>query len=604
MDIKNVTVAGGGVLGSQIAFQAAFHDFDVTLYDISDDAIDKASKNLESLKDRYKEDLDASQDKVDKTYDSIQLTSELEDAVSQADIVIEAIPETLDIKTDFYTSLADVAPENTIFATNTSTLTPSDFKEATKREDRFLALHFANEVWNFNTAEVMGTEDTSEETYNTVVDFAEAMGMVSIPIKKEQPGYIQNSLLVPYLHAGEYLFVDDIADPHTIDKTWMKATNSEFGPFSAIDTIGLNTSLNIVKNDYEKDQKDWQKKYMDKLQERIDDGKTGKAAGEGFYKYPNPLFEQEDFFNNPEEICNLTHGFNNVTVAGGGVLGSQIAFQVATGGFNVSLYDISDEAVEAAKNRVSNIKPQYKDDMNASDSDVDEIEGRISFFSDLQEAVKDADLVIEVVPENIKIKRSFYSDLRDVVPEKTIIASNTSTLKPSDFEEDTGRPEQFGALHFANHVWKNNTGEVMPGSKTTDDTYNKLLAFARDIHLVVLPVRREQPGYILNTLLVPFLNAGLDLNARGVAEPELIDKTWMIATGAPMGPFGIIDNVGLNTTKNIKEAEYEQTNDETDKKIVDLLQEKIDKGETGINEGKGFYDYSDGIPYNNPDFLK
>lgn len=533
MGFKKITVAGGGVLGSQIAFQAAFHGFEVVIYDINKEALKSAQDRLEKLKISYVKDMKASQERVDKTVNSIKLTANLSEAMSSAELLIEAVPENIDIKKEFYNEVSSVANEKTIFATNSSQLLPSDIKDFTDRPDRFLALHFANEVWKFNTAEVMRTNDTDKEVFNNVLSFASEMGMVAIPLYKEQKGYIQNSLLIPFLNAAEYLYAQDIADAHIIDKTWMKANNSRMGPFGAIDVIGLNTHTNILRGNKELSERNWVKKYINRLEEMISKGYTGKTDGKGFYEYPNPEYERADFFDNSVEIQSLEHGFKNVTVAGGGVLGSQIAFQAASGGFNVSLYDINEEAIESARNRIIKIKEEYSRDMDVSIEKVNEIERNINFFHDLSHATSDADIVIEVVPENIDIKKDFYSKLRNVIPEKTYVVTNTSTLKPSDFENAVGRPEKFAALHFANHVWLNNTGEVMVASKTSEETFNKILAFARDINLTVLPIKREQPGYILNTMLVPFLNAGLNLYAKGISTYDQIDKTWMVATGSP-----------------------------------------------------------------------
>ncbi|WP_325991604.1 3-hydroxyacyl-CoA dehydrogenase [Staphylococcus chromogenes] len=603
MGFKKITVAGGGVLGSQIAFQAAFHGFEVVIYDINKEALKSAQDRLEKLKISYVKDMKASQERVDKTVNSIKLTANLSEAMSSAELLIEAVPENIDIKKEFYNEVSSVANEKTIFATNSSQLLPSDIKDFTDRPDRFLALHFANEVWKFNTAEVMRTNDTDKEVFNNVLSFASEMGMVAIPLYKEQKGYIQNSLLIPFLNAAEYLYAQDIADAHIIDKTWMKANNSRMGPFGAIDVIGLNTHTNILRGNKELSERNWVKKYINRLEEMISKGYTGKTDGKGFYEYPNPEYERADFFDNSVEIQSLEHGFKNVTVAGGGVLGSQIAFQAASGGFNVSLYDINEEAIESARNRIIKIKKEYSRDMDVSIEKVNEIERNINFFHDLSHATSDADIVIEVVPENIDIKKDFYSKLRNVIPEKTYVVTNTSTLKPSDFENAVGRPEKFAALHFANHVWLNNTGEVMVASKTSEETFNKILAFARDINLTVLPIKREQPGYILNTMLVPFLNAGLNLYAKGISTYDQIDKTWMVATGSPKGPFAIIDIVGLNTAYNISNNIYKSTGSDVDRKIVELLHEKINNGETGLNVGKGFYDYSSGIPYEKKDFL-
>lgn len=603
MGIKNVMVAGGGVLGSQIAFQIAFSGFGVNLYDINDDAIDAAKKRLNTLKDRYMDDLDVTQSQVDEAFDRINYATTIDEAVKNVDLVVEAIPEVVDIKQDFYKELGEKADSHVIFATNTSTLRPSDFKKATGRPDKFLTLHFANEIWLRNTGEVMRTVDTDDEVFNEVLQFAEDIGMVKIPIYKETPGYIFNSLLVPFNSSASYLLGNDIADVETIDKTWMKATNDEQGPFGMNDIVGTVTQLNVYNSRNEGTTSEWKKRYQKILQDMVDKGHLGKAVGQGFYKYPNPEFQSDDFFDTPSEIQDLEHNFKNITIAGGGVLGSQIAFQTASGGFNVSLYDINDDALAAAKDRIEKIKPKFKEEMDVFEEEANTIADCISYYSDLGEATSDADLVIEVVPENPDIKKDFYKQLRDVLPEKAYIVTNSSTLRPSDFEEFTGRPEKFAALHFANHVWTNNTGEVMVAGQTSEETFNKILAFARDINLVVLPIKKEHPRYILNSLLVPLLIHAKRLYADGVSDIETIDKTWMIGFHAHRGPFGIMDAVGLNTVLNIAKENYAQEGNPIDKKVIEILQEKVDNGELGLAVGKGFYDYSDGMPYFKEGFI-
>ncbi|GAA1830710.1 3-hydroxyacyl-CoA dehydrogenase [Agromyces salentinus] len=281
--IANVTVLGTGVLGSQIAYQTAFSGFDVVAYDISDDALEAAKQRFAGLADTYvAEGVPGADDRAQAALGRIRTTADLADAVANADLVIEAIPEQLALKQSTYEKLAALAPERTIFATNSSTLLPSDLSPFTGRADRFLALHFANRVWAHNTAEVMGTEATSPEVYATVVEFASKIGMVPIEIKKEKAGYLLNSLLVPFLSAAGELLVDGIAEPDAIDKTWRIGTGAPMGPFQIYDIVGLTTAYNISKAGGPK-----QQAFADLIKERyIDQGKLGVATGEGFYSYP------------------------------------------------------------------------------------------------------------------------------------------------------------------------------------------------------------------------------------------------------------------------------------------------------------------------------
>ncbi|MBC6494492.1 3-hydroxyacyl-CoA dehydrogenase [Microbacterium sp. 4-7] len=282
--MKNITVLGTGVLGSQIAFQTAFHGFDVVAYDIDQSALDRAAERLEGLASRYVADgvENAADGGAKAAIDRIRLTSDLADAAAAADLIIEAVPENLELKQSIYRTLADAAPATTIFATNSSTLLPSALAESTGRPDRFLALHFANEIWLHNTAEVMGTPATDPTVYETVVEFATQIGMVPIQIKKEKAGYLLNSLLVPFLQAGAELLVDGIAEPADIDATWRIGTGAPAGPFEIYDIVGLTTAYNISRMGGEK-----QQRFADLLKEQyIDHGKLGVATGEGFYTYP------------------------------------------------------------------------------------------------------------------------------------------------------------------------------------------------------------------------------------------------------------------------------------------------------------------------------
>ena len=164
-------------------------------------------------------------------------------------------------------------------------------------------------------------------------------------------------------------------------------------------------------------------------------------------------------------------------------------------------------------------------------------EVRLHYELDMKKAMEDADLIIESLSEDPKAKIAFYQSMAEVLPEKTVVVTNSSTMLPSTFAPYTGRPDKYLALHFANEIWKNNTAEIMGHSETNQKYYDEVVEFAQQIGMIPLKLKKEQPGYILNSLLVPFLNAGQALVANGVADPETIDLTWMLGTGAPLGPF-------------------------------------------------------------------
>ncbi len=315
-------------------------------------------------------------------------------------------------------------------------------------------------------------------------------------------------------------------------------------------------------------------------------------------------------------------GFKKITVLGGGVLGSQIAYQTAYSGFDVTVWLRSAASVERSKPKLERWKKIYLDTLESyraqcgsrspyfarglvnsleslTGEEIDAKKARaeaaaaaIRFELDLTAAVQDADLVIEALAEDPQQKTDMYRRLADVLPEKTVIVTNSSTLLPSMFAAATGRPEKYLALHFANEIWKNNTAEVMGHPGTEQKYYDEVADFAEEIHMVPLRLKKEQPGYILNSLLVPFLSAAEALLAKDVADPQTIDMTWKLATGAPAGPFQILDIVGLTTAYNIVIMQPEAGNpDSVQGRIAATLKKYIDAGKTGITAGEGFYKY-------------
>ncbi|MCT1883257.1 3-hydroxyacyl-CoA dehydrogenase [Corynebacterium sanguinis] len=284
MDIKNVTVLGAGVLGAQIALVTAFRGFNVVSWDINDDALAAAAKRFDAFGARIVADLDdATEESMNEGRARLTQTTDLEEAVRGADLIIEAVPENIDIKRDVLGRASAAASDATIFATNTSTLLPSEFADAVSSPERFLALHFANNIWIQNTAEIMPHAGTDLKYVDVLVDFAERIGMVPVKLKKEQPGYILNTLLVPWLKAGQYLLANEIAEPADIDRDWRNSTGSPRGPFEIMDIVGLRTVLAVGRAQGNKEE--WQDKFSSILEEMIAAGHIGVESGQGFYTY-------------------------------------------------------------------------------------------------------------------------------------------------------------------------------------------------------------------------------------------------------------------------------------------------------------------------------
>ena len=314
-----------------------------------------------------------------------------------------------------------------------------------------------------------------------------------------------------------------------------------------------------------------------------------------------------------------------VVIVGGGVLGSQIALMSAYYGYDTTIWLRSEASIGRTQPKIKRYTELMLQDLAAAktlignpmgamlyprgliqkwegikESDIDKLlekgkkslEENLHLELDLEKALKDAYIVIEAMSEDVQAKKDIYAKMKDVLDQDTILVTNSSTLLPSMFAQDTGRPEKYGALHFANTIWKNNTAEIMGHEGTDPKIYKDVVKFAQSIGMVPLQLHKEQPGYILNSMLVPFLSSAQMLWAKEVADPETIDLTWQLATGAPAGPFKILDIVGLETAYNINQMKPASQEEGSIENIIGKrLKEKIDKGETGVNAGKGFYEY-------------
>ena len=319
--------------------------------------------------------------------------------------------------------------------------------------------------------------------------------------------------------------------------------------------------------------------------------------------------------------------YKKIVVAGGGILGSQIAYQTAYAGYNVNILIRKEDNKEDVVNKLYKLHDTYIDAIKQMSSkenkssvwcrgiadidnfdkadclkNVDEALTRINILNDQTLALDNADLLIESVTEDIKVKEKFYKSILSIIPEKTVIVTNSSTLLPSKLAKSTGRPDKFLSMHFANAIWKNNISEVMGHDKTEKKYFDEIVAFAKSIRMIPLPVYKEKSGYLLNSLLVPFLLSAMDLLANGVSDPQTIDNAWTLGTGAPNGPFEILDVVGLETAKNIV-LQYQKVPNIIDpllKKMMlpynysgmlKILNQYIEEGKMGKVSGEGFFKY-------------
>jgi 3-hydroxybutyryl-CoA dehydrogenase len=300
-EIKKILVIGSGTMGQQIGLVCAMNGYDVTLHDLSEELLVKAMARVRKMANGYVRAGRLSQAEAAAAIDRISPSSDPEGAGRDADFVSESVPEDPVLKGRVFALFNGICPERSIFTTNTSTLIPSMFAEATGRPDRFAAFHF-HDVRFTNLVDIMPHPGTSEATVRLIEDFARRIGQNPVTLKKENYGYVFNAMLSAWLDTAEALAANEVSSVEDIDRSWMAVFHMPIGPFGIIDSIGLDTVWKV--NDFWATQLNHGqfRKNAEFLKSYIDQGRLGEKSGRGFYEYPDPEFRKPDFKTNRKKV--------------------------------------------------------------------------------------------------------------------------------------------------------------------------------------------------------------------------------------------------------------------------------------------------------------
>lgn len=291
-----------------------------------------------------------------------------------------------------------------------------------------------------------------------------------------------------------------------------------------------------------------------------------------------------------------------ILIIGAGTMGLQIGMISAASGFDVIIYDVFEQALEKAEKNIQRLGQRL---VNQGRIDREKAEAgvlRIQFTDNPEFAGKSADLVSESVPEDPILKQNVFAQFNQICPSHTIFTTNSSTLVPSMMADATGRPDRFAALHFHDCAITN-VVDVMPHPGTSPKTLETILAFCKTTGQYPIELKKEQHGYVFNTLLTELLASALGLASKQVASPEDIDRAWMGIMKTAVGPFGIMDSVGLETVFKITDYWAQKTDDPKRKANAAYLKSFVEKGNLGLKTGRGFYAYPDPA-FLKPDFME
>jgi len=270
-----------------------------------------------------------------------------------------------------------------------------------------------------------------------------------------------------------------------------------------------------------------------------------------------------------------------VGIIGAGFTGKQIAAQTALHDFVVGVYDINSEVLEGAEKYISGVLKRK--------NKMDSIQN-VSYYSDLDKALEDVDLVVEAVPEILDLKKKIFSQIDNIAPAHTIIGTNSSSYPVSKIESAVKRKDKVLNLHFYPPIPTRPMVDIMRGSETSEETFEKGKQWIKDIKCEPLVVKKECLGFVFNRIWHAVKKECLKIWDGGHADIETVDTAWKIFTGMKMGPFTMMDGIGLDVAYAVEMSYYEESGDPNDKP-PDALKKLVENGDLGMKTGKGFYTF-------------
>jgi 3-hydroxybutyryl-CoA dehydrogenase len=290
-----------------------------------------------------------------------------------------------------------------------------------------------------------------------------------------------------------------------------------------------------------------------------------------------------------------------VLIIGAGTMGQQIGFLCALNGFDTTIYDLSREILDRSRTRLNRLAEKFTARRRVGGSAARTALDRISMNSDPEAAADGVDFVSESVYEDVELKCRVFETFHRLCPPAAVFTTNSSSLIPSMMADATGRPDKFAAFHFHNTL-TSVVVDIMPHPGTAPETITLIEGLARRLGQAPILIKRENHGYVFNAMLMNLCDTALYLAAGGIATIEDIDRSWMGVMNSAIGPFGIMDSIGLDTTLRVNEIWASQLNDPRALSNVAFLEQYVDRGKLGTKSGEGFYTYP-GPAFQRPDFL-
>ena len=518
----------------------------------------------------------------------ITLTTKLSD-LADADVVLEAIPENLEDKEAVLAELDSVCRPEVIFASNTSSLSITEIGVHTGRPGKVVGLHFFNPAPVLTLVEVVVTVVTEPDVVDDVVAFSKALGKEPV-VTGDRAGFIANALLFGYLNHAVRMYEQKYATREDLDAAMRYGCGYPMGPLALLDLIGLDTAYHILDTMYHQTRNRLHAPAP-LLKQMITAGLLGRKTGRGFYTYDapdSPNVVADVFTPTGSGVVDGARPISRVGVIGTGTMATGIAEVFAKKGVDVVLRARGTEKAEAAVGKVRKSLDRSVKRGRLSEENRDATLARISPVLDYAE-LAGCDLVIEAVAEDIAIKTEVFQALDKVCKPGAVLATTTSSLPVIDCAAATSRPGDVVGLHFFNPAPVMKLVEVVSTIATAPDVVATAHAVCQRVGKH--PVHcGDRAGFIVNALLFPYLNDAIAMLEAHYASADDIDTAMKVGCSLPMGPFELLDVVGLDVSLAIEQTLYVEFR-EPGFAPIPLLEHLVTAGRLGRKTGKGFRDY-------------
>ncbi|MGW4132191.1 3-hydroxyacyl-CoA dehydrogenase family protein [Amycolatopsis japonica] len=586
-EISSVGVIGLGTMGAGIAEVLARSGVSVVAVEIDDDGVHRGRGHLEHSTERAVSGGKLDADGRSALLDRIRYTTSLAE-LSDVDLVIEAIPENLEAKSDVFAQLDKITGPDTIFVSNTSSLSITEIGVRTARPGKVVGMHFFNPAPILKLVEVVRTVVTEPDVVTDVVAFAERLGKTPVVIG-DRAGFIANALLFGYLNHAVRMYEQRYATREDLDAAMRFGCGYPMGPLALLDLIGLDTAYEILDTMYHQSRNRLHAPAP-LLKQMITAGLLGRKTGRGFYTYDEPDSPTVTDAVTASTVDTATaREVRKVGVVGTGTMATGIVEVFAKRGYEVILRARSAEKAAASVARVKKSLDKAVVKGKLSEEDAAAALGRISPAVEFEE-LADVDLVVEAVAEDLAVKQAVFAALDDVVKPGAVLATTTSSLPVIECAAATSRPSDVVGVHFFNPAPVMKLVEVVSTIATAPDVIATVDAVCAAVGKH--PVHcGDRAGFIVNALLFPYLNDAVKMLEAHYAEADDIDTAMKVGCGLPMGPFELLDVVGLDVSLAIQRTLYNEFREEGFAPAP-LLEHLVTAGRLGRKTGKGFKDYS------------